>query len=203
MIFLDTQKLFWETIAYRSKLVDLLGLTDIRIIKPDAESVAGIDRRWQAQQDAIPICAATSARANRLQRALSGFDAWISGRKRFHGGRRQDIPTLEVSDGRLKVEPLARFTAEDLEAYIDHYSICRGIRSSPRAIVRSAACPARSRAERATIRAPAAGPARPRPNAAFTGRANGRPIRQAKSAIARMLHRLSLLGIPMCLRGGA
>src|SRR5947199_1245728 len=43
VIFLDTGKLFWETIAYRSKLVDRLGLTDIRTIKPDAEELAQSD----------------------------------------------------------------------------------------------------------------------------------------------------------------
>ncbi|HTN97112.1 MAG TPA: phosphoadenosine phosphosulfate reductase family protein, partial [Nordella sp.] len=43
VIFLDTQKLFWETIAYRSKLVDLLGLTNIQIHKPDADNLRLLD----------------------------------------------------------------------------------------------------------------------------------------------------------------
>ena len=65
VIFLDTQKLFWETLAYRSKLVDLLGLTDIRIFKPDADELAPARSRRRTAQVATPICAATSARRSR------------------------------------------------------------------------------------------------------------------------------------------
>ena len=40
VIFIDTEKHFWETLSYRSKLVDRLGLTDIRNIQPDADDRA-------------------------------------------------------------------------------------------------------------------------------------------------------------------
>jgi phosphoadenosine phosphosulfate reductase len=124
IIFLDTGKLFWETIAYRSKLVDRLGLTDIRIMKPDAAQLAVSDPDGALHRINPDICCHIR-KTEPLARALQGFDAWISGRKRFHGGLRADIPTLEVVDGRLKVEPLARFTATDIENYIDHYELPR------------------------------------------------------------------------------
>ena len=124
IIFLDTGKLFWETIAYRSKLVDRLGLTDIRIMKPDATQLAVSDPDGALHRINPDTCCHIR-KTEPLARALQGFDAWISGRKRFHGGLRADIPTLEVIDGRLKVEPLARFTAADIENYIDHYELPR------------------------------------------------------------------------------
>jgi phosphoadenosine phosphosulfate reductase len=124
IIFLDTGKLFWETIAYRSKLVDRLGLTDIRIMKPDAAQLAVSDPDGALHRINPDMCCHIR-KTEPLARALRGFDAWISGRKRFHGGLRADIPTLEVIDGRLKVEPLARFTAADIENYIDHYELPR------------------------------------------------------------------------------
>jgi phosphoadenosine phosphosulfate reductase len=124
IIFLDTGKLFWETIAYRSKLVDRLGLTDIRTMKPDAAQLAVSDRDGALHRINPDICCHIR-KTEPLARALRGFDAWISGRKRFHGGLRADIPTLEVIDGHLKVEPLARFTAADIENYIDHYELPR------------------------------------------------------------------------------
>ena len=124
VIFLDTGKLFWETIAYRSKLVDRLGLTDIRTLKPDAGELAQSDAEGTLHKTNPDMCCHIR-KAEPLERALQGFDAWISGRKRFHGGLRADIPTLEVQDGRLKVEPLARFTAKDIESYIDHYELPR------------------------------------------------------------------------------
>lgn len=122
VIFLDTQKLFWETIAYRSKLVDLLGLTDIRIMKPDADSLRLLDADGELHRNDPDMCCAIR-KTQPLQQALSGFDAWISGRKRYHGGGRAGIPTLEEADGRLKIEPLARFTATDLLAYMGYYDL--------------------------------------------------------------------------------
>lgn len=122
VIFLETQKLFWETIAYRSKLVDLLGLTNIRIHKPDADNVRLLDPDGELHKSNPDMCC-NIRKTQPLQEALSGFDAWISGRKRYHGGGRANLPTLEEADGRLKVEPLARFTATDLNAYMDHYQL--------------------------------------------------------------------------------
>jgi phosphoadenosine phosphosulfate reductase len=122
IIFLDTQKLFWETIAYRSKLVDLLGLTNIRIFKPDEDNIRLLDPNGDLNQTDPDMCC-NIRKTQPLQEALSGYDAWISGRKRYHGGGRSHIPTLEEADGRLKVEPLARFTAADLKAYVDHYKL--------------------------------------------------------------------------------
>jgi len=56
VIFLDTQKLFWETIAYRSKLVDLLGLTNIRIHKPDADNVRLLDPDGELHKSNPDMC---------------------------------------------------------------------------------------------------------------------------------------------------
>jgi phosphoadenosine phosphosulfate reductase len=122
VIFLDTQKLFWETIAYRSKLVDLLGLTNIRIMKPDADSLRLLDAQGELHKTDPDMCC-NIRKTQPLQEALSGFDAWISGRKRYHGGGRTNIPALEEADGRLKIEPLARFTPADLKAYMEYYDL--------------------------------------------------------------------------------
>ena len=53
-----------------------------------------------------------------LERALDGFDAWITGRKRFQGGDRTALEFFEPSDGRLKVNPLAQWTRENVQDYI-------------------------------------------------------------------------------------
>jgi phosphoadenosine phosphosulfate reductase len=54
-----------------------------------------------------------------LETALAGFDAWITGRKRFQGGVRWQLPTIEPewSRGRIKVNPLAPWSAADVERY--------------------------------------------------------------------------------------
>jgi phosphoadenosine phosphosulfate reductase len=43
ILFLDTLWLFKETLAYREQLVGLLGLTDVRTIRPSASALALID----------------------------------------------------------------------------------------------------------------------------------------------------------------
>ena len=54
-----------------------------------------------------------------LARALSGFDAWISGRKRFHGGDRTKLSYIEPDGAHIKINPLAGWTRDDIETYYD------------------------------------------------------------------------------------
>jgi phosphoadenosine phosphosulfate reductase len=122
VIFLETGKLFWETLSYRSMLVDRLGLTDIRNVKPDGQDLATHDPRGDLHL-ADPDFCCHIRKTEPLQKALEGFDAWISGRKRYHGGNRARIPAIETSDGKVKIEPLARFTARDIAAYMAHYDL--------------------------------------------------------------------------------
>ncbi|WP_460593454.1 phosphoadenosine phosphosulfate reductase domain-containing protein, partial [Escherichia coli] len=53
-----------------------------------------------------------------------GFDAWITGRKRYHGGERGALPRVEATDdGRYRVNPLVSWTREDIEAYRDQHAL--------------------------------------------------------------------------------
>jgi phosphoadenosine phosphosulfate reductase len=115
VIFLDTEKLFGETLRYRDALVARLGLTDVRSIKPDPAAVARLDPDGMLfQRDADSCCVLRKVAP--LAGALDGFDAWISGRKRFQGGLRGSLPTIEAADGRIKINPLASWTRESIEA---------------------------------------------------------------------------------------
>ena len=54
-----------------------------------------------------------------LETALLGFDAWITGRKRFQSGTRAAVEFFEADgDARLKINPLAHWSSEDLQEYI-------------------------------------------------------------------------------------
>jgi phosphoadenosine phosphosulfate reductase len=124
VISLDTEKLFPETVAYRSQLIDELGLTDVRIVKPDSASLRRFDADGSMCKDDPDMCCRIR-KVEPLERALKGFNAWISGRKRAHDGSRANIPVLQVLHGRLKVEPLGRFTVGDIEAYLDRHDLPR------------------------------------------------------------------------------
>jgi phosphoadenosine phosphosulfate reductase len=111
ILFLDTEKLFGETLRYRDELVRLLGLVDVRSLKPDGEEGARLDPEgvlWHRDADAC--CALRKVRP--LSRALAGFDAWITGRKRYQGGERAALPVFEADGRRVKVNPLAAWPRE-------------------------------------------------------------------------------------------
>jgi phosphoadenosine phosphosulfate reductase len=117
VIFLDTGKHFWETLSYRAKLIDRLRLTGVRIISPDASDLAAHDPDGMLHRSNADKCCHVR-KTLPLQRALEGFDVTISGRKRYHGAARATLDFLSIADGRLKVEPLAGFSALDIGAYM-------------------------------------------------------------------------------------
>ena len=114
ILFLNTGKLFGETLRYRDTLQSRFGLSDIRTLKPDAEELKAEDKNgllWTHNLDAC--CDLRKTRP--LDKALQGFDAWITGRKRFQTGTRAALPLIEESEGRIKINPLANFSLEDLQ----------------------------------------------------------------------------------------
>lgn len=118
VIFVDTEMLFAETLAYQQELAQKLGLTDIRIIQPSAEQKAAIDpfsRLHLANPDACCALRKTVP----LEAALSGFDAWITGRKRYQASTRQKLELFENEDDRrIKINPLALWDSGDVQDYI-------------------------------------------------------------------------------------
>jgi phosphoadenosine phosphosulfate reductase len=115
VIFLDTGWLFEETLAYRDTLIATLGLTDVRSIKPAEETLSREDPDrdlWFSDPDAC----CRIRKVEPLARALKPFDAWLNGRKRFQGSTRADIPVVEDDGARLKFNPFANVSREELEA---------------------------------------------------------------------------------------
>ncbi|WP_289043277.1 phosphoadenylyl-sulfate reductase [uncultured Aliiroseovarius sp.] len=117
VIFLDTQMLFQETLDYQVEVSEKLGLTDVRVIRPDANEL------FKRDPDNILHLADTDAccdlrKVEPLDNALTGFDGWITGRKRFQGGKRVDLQFFEAEDDRLKVNPLAHWASEDVRDYM-------------------------------------------------------------------------------------
>jgi phosphoadenosine phosphosulfate reductase len=115
VIFLDTGWLFEETLAYRDTLVETLGLKDVRSIKPAEETLTREDPDrdlWFSDPDAC----CRIRKVEPLARALAPFSAWLNGRKRFQGNTRADIPVVEDDGARLKFNPFANVSREELEA---------------------------------------------------------------------------------------
>ncbi|MEL6710839.1 MAG: phosphoadenylyl-sulfate reductase [Pseudomonadota bacterium] len=123
VLFIDTGKLFPETLAYQQQLTDQLGLTDLRILRPDPEALAALDADGILHQTAPNTCCELR-KVRPLQQALGAFDAWISGRKRFQSDTRADLDYFEnEQDQRIKINPLAHWTPDELEHYRQQHQL--------------------------------------------------------------------------------
>jgi len=117
VLFIDTGRHFDETLAYRDRLASHLGLADLRNIGPTADEVARLDAdRSRATWDPDGCCAFRKVAP--LERALQGFDAWITGRKRFQAATRLDLPVFERDATHIKINPLASWSAADIAGYV-------------------------------------------------------------------------------------
>jgi phosphoadenosine phosphosulfate reductase len=124
VLIVDTLKLFPETLAYRDELVERLGLTDVRPVQPDPAVLAAKDAtelRWSFDPDGC----CEIRKVIPLRNALLPFDAWITGRKAFQAKSREAMPRFEAEDGRLKINPLADWTKDDLDRHFGEHELPR------------------------------------------------------------------------------
>lgn len=122
VLFLDTGQHFQDTLDYQKALSAFLGLSDVRVLHPLETELARRDPRgdlWRRNPDA---CCAVR-RVWPLRRALGGFEAWFTGRKRFHGGERSGLEAVDAMDGKLRFNPLARWSLADVEMRYDAFDL--------------------------------------------------------------------------------
>ena len=122
VLFLDTGMLFGQTLDYRQKLAAELGLTDVRDLRPLYQDLAVQDPGqdlWKRDTDAC----CNIRKVLPLDHALAEFDAWITGRKRFHGGARLRLKVVEEVEGKIKFNPLANWTREQLAQYAEAHGL--------------------------------------------------------------------------------
>jgi phosphoadenosine phosphosulfate reductase len=122
VLFLNTHKLFGETMRYRDRVQETLGLTDIRSVGPHPD-----DRRAQDPEGTLwsrdPDACCQFRKVVPLRKALMGFDAVVTGRKRFQTEQRSAMEKVEVAEGRVRFNPLVDWSLEDLMAYIDEHRL--------------------------------------------------------------------------------
>ncbi|GAA6148740.1 phosphoadenylyl-sulfate reductase [Pseudooceanicola nitratireducens] len=119
VLFIDTQMLFQETMDYQAELAERLHLKDLRIIKANPLDLQKEDPEDNLHQFNTDACC-DLRKTRPLQRALDQFDGWITGRKRFQSSTRSTLEFFEA-DGphRIKVNPLAHWTPEDVRNYME------------------------------------------------------------------------------------
>jgi phosphoadenosine phosphosulfate reductase len=115
VLFMDTGRLFGETLRHRDKLVERLGLTDVRTLKPEKDIATEDSDMMLFSRDPDRCCYLRKVLP--LRKALEEFDCWINGRKGHHGEGRDALPMAEADGYMIKVTPLARWGSEEVEAY--------------------------------------------------------------------------------------
>ncbi|HEX6958945.1 MAG TPA: phosphoadenylyl-sulfate reductase [Ferrovibrio sp.] len=124
VLFLDTGKLFDETLAYRDELAARLKLSDLRVLRPDPKALAAQDEGGTLWfRDADACC--RIRKVEPLQRGLAPFAAWINGRKRFQAATRHALPLVEADGAKLKFNPLADWGPAEIQAYFDRHDLPR------------------------------------------------------------------------------
>jgi phosphoadenosine phosphosulfate reductase len=124
VVFLDTGYHFPETIGTRDA-IDQVYDVKVRTMLPlltvtqqDAEHGKDL---WRTDPDRC--CA--MRKVEPLNRALEGYDAYASGVRRDEAPSRAETAVVEWDDkrGKVKVNPLAAWTQDDVDAYVDEHGI--------------------------------------------------------------------------------
>ena len=125
VLFLDTGMQFGQTLDYRKQLASRLGLTDVRDLRPRFQDLATQDpdsNLWRRDTDAC----CHIRKVIPLDLALEGFEGWITGRKRFQASTRAALPAVEMDvDGKIKVNPLASWSRDRIEAEFESRGLPR------------------------------------------------------------------------------
>jgi phosphoadenosine phosphosulfate reductase len=111
VVELDTLVLFPETYETRDRLVDRYGLRLTSFRPVDAP-----DRLWETDVDRC----CHIRKVEPLERALAGYDAWITGIRREQSSSRAGAQKVEWSEryGVWKIQPLVDWNSKRVDAYL-------------------------------------------------------------------------------------
>lgn len=125
VIFLETGMLFKETLDYQQDIARQLGLTNVQLIRPETQVVNSVDPEGVLHQ-AEPDKCCHIRKTLPLERALTPYKIWITGRKRFQSAHRANLPLFEADEqDRLKVNPLINWKPEDVKTYMEAHNLPR------------------------------------------------------------------------------
>jgi phosphoadenosine phosphosulfate reductase len=124
VVFLDTGYHFAETLGTRDWITSVLPVTLVNV--EPAQTVAEQDAAYGPrlyERDPDRCCELRKVRP--LDETLDGYAAWASGVRREESAARKDTKLVDWDAKRemLKISPLAAWTQEDVDAYIDEHEV--------------------------------------------------------------------------------
>jgi phosphoadenylyl-sulfate reductase (thioredoxin) len=124
VLTLDTGRLPPATYDMIETVRGHYGVT-VETVSPDAAEIERMVTRFGPNlfYESVPLrslcCHFRKVRP--LERKLADVDCWATGLRRSQGESRRDVPTVQEVDGRLRIAPLADWSAEAVLAYTrDH-----------------------------------------------------------------------------------
>ncbi|MDA8370376.1 MAG: phosphoadenylyl-sulfate reductase [Nocardiopsaceae bacterium] len=124
VIFLDTGYHFAETIGTRDAVaavypINLINVTPLRTV-PEQDRDLG--PRLHGRN---PNICCHLRKVEPLQRALEPYSAWVSGLRRDEAATRRNVGVVQWDARKkmVKVNPIARWTQEDVDAYMAEHGI--------------------------------------------------------------------------------
>ncbi|MGB9456665.1 MAG: phosphoadenylyl-sulfate reductase [Bryobacteraceae bacterium] len=123
---LDTGRLPEETHSMIEDVRQRYGIA-VEIVKPDPAEVRDM---VQAHGPDLFYCSpglrqmcCNVRKVRPFERKLQEFDAWATGLRRGQGATRAAVPKVAEEAGRLKLAPLADWSAEQVDAYLRRYDV--------------------------------------------------------------------------------
>ncbi|MDC3091645.1 phosphoadenylyl-sulfate reductase [Rickettsiales bacterium] len=122
VVFINTLKLFQETIEYKNYLTKYLGLQNIIEIQPKKDELKYLDANddlWKTNTD--KCCELRKVRP--LNDFLKNYDAWFSGRKSYHSDERKENNMVEFNNKKFIVSPLLKWEKVEIDNYFAKYKL--------------------------------------------------------------------------------
>ncbi|MFD4249397.1 phosphoadenylyl-sulfate reductase [Amycolatopsis thermoflava] len=125
ILFLETGYHFAETIGTRDAVATVY--PDVKIVNAAAEqTVAQQDAEYGPKlHDRDPNLCCHLRKVVPLRKTLSNYSAWVTGVRRVDAPTRANTPIVTWDDrnGLVKVNPIAPWTDDEFNAYIDEHGI--------------------------------------------------------------------------------
>jgi phosphoadenosine phosphosulfate reductase len=127
-IFIDTLHHFPETLELVERIRTRYPLLNVHVYKPDgadtSEEFASKygDRLWETDGERYDFL--VKVEPNQRSVRDLGVQAVLTGRRRSQGGKRGDLPIIEVDEaGVIKINPMANWSFQQIQDYIKEYDV--------------------------------------------------------------------------------
>ncbi len=126
---IDTGRLYQQTYNLIDRVRDRYDI-EVEIYFPDPERVQKMVREWgmnlfyESTENRRLCCQVRKVEP--LDRALADLDAWIAGLRPDQGVTRADVQSVEIDEihgGRIKLNPLASWSHEDVWSYVRSHEV--------------------------------------------------------------------------------